>query len=217
MAEDHIYSIPFERVGDFTFDEEVVSVFPDMIARSVPGYASVLSMTAELAERYASPGSNIYDLGCSLGAATFLIRERVPMDCTIQAVDSSPAMVDRLQQLLAGQRQVGCRIEVCTADIREIVLNNASFVILNFTLQFIPLAGRPVLLQQVFDGLNTVVRLLNSERTEYRVIVHYSQDPDEKSLVDLVIPVASDPVTSPVINDGTSIILDQFEQTFTIH
>ena len=32
--------MPLKHVGDFSFDEQVVDVFPDMIARSVPGYAS---------------------------------------------------------------------------------------------------------------------------------------------------------------------------------
>ena len=52
MAKDDIYALPLSNVGDFTFDERVVDVFPDMIARSVPGYTSSLSMIGELAARY---------------------------------------------------------------------------------------------------------------------------------------------------------------------
>ena len=32
------------EAGDFVFDERVVRVFPDMIRRSVPGYALALQM-----------------------------------------------------------------------------------------------------------------------------------------------------------------------------
>ena len=49
MTRDDIYSLPMNRVGQFQFDEQVVQVFPDMIARSVPGYASILSMIEQLA------------------------------------------------------------------------------------------------------------------------------------------------------------------------
>ncbi|MEZ6091250.1 MAG: hypothetical protein R3C05_25190 [Pirellulaceae bacterium] len=94
------------HVGDFAFDQRVVEVFPDMI--SVPGYASILSMIGELAEEYAVPESNIYDLGCSLGAATRIVRHRAPHSCTIHAVDSSPAMIHRLRELLVAEASSGC-------------------------------------------------------------------------------------------------------------
>ena len=68
MTRDDIYSLPMNRVGQFQFDEQVVQVFPDMIARSVPGYASILSMIEQLAGRFVRPGTNVWDLGCSLGA-----------------------------------------------------------------------------------------------------------------------------------------------------
>ena len=57
MTRDDIYSLPLNQVGSFEFDEQVVSVFPDMIARSVPGYASILSMIEQLAARFVRPGT----------------------------------------------------------------------------------------------------------------------------------------------------------------
>ena len=78
MTRDDIYSLPMNRVGQFQFDEHVVQVFPDMIARSVPGYASILSMIEQLAGRFVRPGTTVWDLGCSLGAATRLIRRQAP-------------------------------------------------------------------------------------------------------------------------------------------
>lgn len=167
MSEDRIYSVPLECVGDFEFDERVVQVFPDMINRSVPGYASVLAMTCELAERYACPGARIYDLGCSLGAATFLIRTRIPRDCTIHAIDSSPAMVQRLRELIASNHEPGCHVEVVADDIRNVNLHSAHFAILNFTLQFIPVAGREPLLQAIADGITEGGALVLSEKVHF--------------------------------------------------
>lgn len=153
MSEDRIYALPLGSVGDFVFDEEVVRVFPDMISRSVPGYSSILSMIGELSARYAIPGTAIYDLGCSLGAATFVIRTHVPTDCQIHAIDSSEAMVSRLRTLVADQPAGGCDVHVHEADVRTVAIERASFVVLNFTLQFISPDERAALLQRVADGM----------------------------------------------------------------
>ena len=172
MSEDRIYLMPLERVGDFTFDEQVVEVFPDMISRSVPGYASVLAMTAELAERYAISGTRIYDLSCSLGAASLLIQRRVPTSCQVHAIDSSRPMIARLRDLTAGLSNVTLH----EADIREVEIQQATFAVLNFTLQFIPLAERDTLLQATYRGLLDGGALVLSEK------VHFD-DPSKQTLM----------------------------------
>jgi tRNA (cmo5U34)-methyltransferase len=61
-------------------------------------------MTGLLAEQYTQPGSTIYDLGCSLGAATLSMRRRIPHhDCQIIAVDNSEAMVEGCRKNIAGK------------------------------------------------------------------------------------------------------------------
>lgn len=179
MAQDRIYAMPLDRVGNFSFDEQVVDVFPDMISRSVPGYASVLAMTAELAKRYAKSETQIYDLGCSLGAATFLIRNRVPKGCMIQAIDSSDAMATRLSGLLEEQSGDGCAVNVNVADIREIDIQNASFAILNFTLQFVPSDEREDLLRKICDGLRDGGALVLSEK------VHFDDSAQQELMTEL--------------------------------
>lgn len=198
MSEDRIYSMPLQRVGDFTFDENVVDVFPDMISRSVPGYGSVLAMTGELAERFAQPQTNIFDLGCSLGASTFLVRPRVPRDCQIIAIDSSPAMIRRLRDILSAESESsntdggrsggiggqkggqkggplrGCPVDVREADIRDVEIEDASFAVLNFTLQFIPLAERADLLRKVCSGLNNGGALVLSEKIHFEDLAQQS-------------------------------------------
>ena len=87
---DTLYSRTQDHIVDFEFDERVASVFPDMIRRSVPGYDTVIPLLGLLAGQYAQPASNIYDLGCSLGAATLSMRRRIPhADCKIIAVDNA--------------------------------------------------------------------------------------------------------------------------------
>lgn len=165
MARDTIYSLPRNQVGQFTFDESVVDVFPDMIARSVPGYASILSMIEQLTRRFAKPRTNLYDLGCSLGAATRLMRGQAPADCVLQAVDNAPAMISRLRALLdSDQSSGGCQVELLQADVCDVGFSNASFVVLNLTLQFVALERRPELLRSICQGLIPGGALLISEK-----------------------------------------------------
>jgi tRNA (cmo5U34)-methyltransferase len=98
---DAIYASPLQNIIDFQFDERVVAVFPDMIQRSVPGYGMIVANIGILAGKYAQPGSHCYDLGCSLGAVTLAMRQRITQqDCDIIAVDNSPAMIERGRELL---------------------------------------------------------------------------------------------------------------------
>jgi tRNA (cmo5U34)-methyltransferase len=167
VPEDHIYSVPLNRVGDFEFDDDVADVFPDMIRRSVPGYASMLSMIGQCAEMYVRPDTNVYDLGCSLGAATFAVRQNAVPECRIHAVDSSAAMVTRLRRIVSEQASEGAAVEVHEADIREIGVSNASFVVLNLTLQFLPPEERDSFVDRVASGILPGGAMLLSEKISF--------------------------------------------------
>lgn len=164
MPRDNLYALPRDRVGQFEFDDDVASVFPDMIARSVPGYASILSMIQQLAARYVRPGSNVYDLGCSLGAASLVIQSQSPGDAVIHAIDQSDAMITRLRNTLDDVPATAAPIRPQLADIDEVTMEEASFVVLNFTLQFIPESRREGLLQKCFDAMLPGAALLISEK-----------------------------------------------------
>lgn len=161
---DDIYALPLNQVGSFEFDEQVVKVFPDMIARSVPGYASILSMIEQLAVRFVRPGTTVWDLGCSLGAATRLIRRQAPLDCIIHAVDNSAAMIKRLRTILAESSEKGCLVELHEKDLREVEIRNATFVVLNLTLQFLAPEERARVIENIWRGLLPGGALLLSEK-----------------------------------------------------
>ena len=69
MSEDRIFKTE-DGSEPFRFNETVARVFPDMLRRSIPGYAASIEAIGSLAARYVRPGTTCYDLGCSLGAAT---------------------------------------------------------------------------------------------------------------------------------------------------
>ena len=156
--------MPLNRVGDFEFDDSVADVFPDMIQRSVPGYASMLSMIAQCAELYAVPDSNVYDLGCSLGAGTLLIRQYARAPCCIYAVDSSSAMMARLQERLNDSVPSQNTVELLESDIRDVAVSNASMVVLNLTLQFLPPEERDGFIARIASGTRPGGVLVLSEK-----------------------------------------------------
>lgn len=167
VSKDAIYSTPQEHIVDFAFDERVASVFPDMIRRSVPGYGDIIALLGLFAEQYAQEGSTLYDLGCSLGAATLSLRRRIgAANCRIVAVDNAAAMVERCRENIAGDLSP-TPVEVLCADIREVAIKNASVVVLNFTLQFLPPKERLILLRQIHQGMLPGGVLVLSEKLHF--------------------------------------------------
>src|SRR6185295_11421193 len=67
MVKDKLYDNDTAPIADFRFDENTAAVFDDMLERSVPFYAEMQRQIAELAADFATDGSLIVDLGCSLG------------------------------------------------------------------------------------------------------------------------------------------------------
>lgn len=167
MSKDAIYATPQEHIVDFAFDERVASVFPDMIRRSVPGYGDIIALLGLFAEQYATEGSALYDLGCSLGGATLSLRRRITAHgCRIIAVDNAEAMVERCRENIATDLSP-TPVEVVCADIREVEITNASVVVLNFTLQFLPPEERLALLKKIHHGLQPGGVLVLSEKLRF--------------------------------------------------
>ncbi len=164
MAKDTLFSAPINKLGDFTFDESVAEVFPDMIQRSVPGYSNIITAIGMLAERFVTKDSNVYDLGCSRGAGILSIRRNVKFDhFNIIGVDNSPAMVERCKTHLNSFHS-NVPVDILCDDIRHIEIKNASMVVLNFTLQFLPPEDRLALLTHIYQGLNKNGVLVLSEK-----------------------------------------------------
>jgi len=160
---DSIYATERPR-EDFVFDEKVAAVFTDMIGRSVPGYATIISMIGVLANRYCTKGSNLYDLGCSLGGATLAMAHHINhQDYQLMAVENSEAMISRLRSTL-DKSEERYPIVLSQADITNIEIRDASVVVLNFTLQFIAPAQREALMGKIYSGMREGGILILSEK-----------------------------------------------------
>ena len=169
---DTLYATSRDQVTSFTFDRHVVDVFPDMIKRSVPGYATILHMIAQLSARYAKHDTHLYDLGCSLGAATLAMRHRVNAANTrIVAIDNSPDMVARCRQVVAADASE-IPVKVMQDDILNVDIERASVCVLNFTLQFVPMHHRITLLEKIYRGMVDGGILIISEKLKFDDSAH---------------------------------------------
>lgn len=163
-SKDNLFAQPRPHLVDFAFDEQVARVFPDMIRRSVPGYDTIIAMLGVFAHHYVQPHSRVYDLGCSQGAATLALRRHISApDVKIVAVDNAPAMIERCQHNIAADLSPS-EVELRCEDIQHTVIENASLVALNFTLQFLPPDQRASMLSRIAQGLNPGGVLVLSEK-----------------------------------------------------
>lgn len=162
--QDTLYSNKINNIDEFRFDDLVADVFPDMINRSVPGYADIIKAAGRIARRYVSLNSNVYDFGCSLGATSLAISRALPDNhCKIEAVDNAPAMVQRCKRIVS-QYALPNPIHVVCDDVSNINVNNASMVCMNFTLQFIAREKRKQILENIANGLHKEGVFLLSEK-----------------------------------------------------
>jgi tRNA (cmo5U34)-methyltransferase len=165
MGKDNIYSKKVDKVSPFEFSEKVVDVFDDMIHRSVPQYNETLRRQSQLAEQFYQPGTTLYDLGCSHGnfGLRFLdIMGKKPFQMI--AVDSSEPMLKTYAERLEN-RPLGERIQLIPARIQDVPLSKASVVVVNLTLQFLPVAERDGLIGRVYKALQPSGILLVTEKT----------------------------------------------------
>ncbi len=167
LNRDTLLSDRISKLGDWSFDEEVARVFPDMIQRSIPGYSNIISMIGMFAKRFVQPDSQVYDLGCSLGEAALSMQRSIKVaGCNITAIDNSKAMVEHCRRRIRDDN-APTKIKVLEADILNTPIENASMVVLNFTLQFLAPTDRLRMLVQIYSGLRPNGVLVLSEKLSF--------------------------------------------------
>lgn len=135
-------------------------MFPDMIARSVPGYALVIEMLTVFAKRFLKPNDVCYDLGCSLGECTEAILKGISSTpLRLIGVDSSPPMIARCRDRFSDSR---VRFDI--ADVCDVEFEPAKFIVMHLLLQFIEPHKRGSLLQAIRESLRYGGTLLLTEK-----------------------------------------------------
>ena len=171
-----------QKVGDFRFGTSVVSVFDDMVTRSVPFYTEMQRMITEIALYFAVPGTNVYDLGCSTGTTLINLDTILPEDVNFVGIDDSREMLNQCQSNFE-TRNVKRNYELKHADLNSgIILENPSVVIMCLTLQFIRPLYREKLLKEIYSQMNEnscfilIEKVLGEDSLFNRLFIKYYYD-----------------------------------------
>lgn len=135
----------------FEFDEEVASVFDDMLERSVPFYKEMQRLSIVFASKYLEENDRVYDLGCSTASTLIELSKYFEKNLNLIGIDSSDAMIKRASNKA---KAFGVDIEFLNDDIFNIDFKNAKLFISNYTLQFIRPLLREKLIKKIYDSLD---------------------------------------------------------------
>lgn len=134
----------------FEFDEDVASVFDDMLSRSIPFYKQMQELTIEFALNYLQKDDTVYDLGCSTASTLIELGKQSNFDLNLIGIDNSSAMLSRASKKC---KAFGIDIKLRNEDLLDTSYDNAKLVISNYTLQFIRPLQREKLIKKIYDSL----------------------------------------------------------------
>jgi tRNA (cmo5U34)-methyltransferase len=156
MARDEVFASPAARSSDFEFNEEVARVFDDMLVRSVPLYLEQQRLIQEIARAFYVEGTAVFDLGCSTGTTLVNLAHVLPDSARLVGYDNSKPMLHEAKRNLDAAG-VGSRIDLRCADFNEdlqaLAIENASVVMMCWTLQFVRPLKRDRLIRWIYEGL----------------------------------------------------------------
>ena len=145
----------------FEFDEEVASVFDDMLNRSVPFYKEMQRLSINFACNFLEENDKVYDLGCSTASTLIELSKHCVSKLELIGVDNSTAMLNRDSKKA---KAFGVDIELINSDLHDVDYTNAKLILSNYTLQFIRPLQREKLVKKVFDSLKKEGIFIFSEK-----------------------------------------------------
>lgn len=148
----------------FEFDEQIASVFDDMLNRSVPFYGDVIKLITDMASKKLENGDTIYDLGCSTATTLIELQRKTKKDLKLIGVDNSEAMLKRAQNK---SKAFNIDLDLYCDDIFNIDIKDAKLVLSNYTIQFIRPLQREKLIKKIYDGLDENGIFIFSEKIIY--------------------------------------------------
>lgn len=150
----------------FEFDEDVASVFDDMLNRSVPYYKQTQELTIKFALNYLNKNDVVYDLGCSTASTLIELGKHSKYDLKLIGIDNSSAMLARASKKC---KAFGIDIELRNDDLLNTSYENAKLIISNYTLQFIRPLQREKLIQKIYNSLDKDGIFIFSERLFHQI------------------------------------------------
>ncbi|GAX88168.1 tRNA (cmo5U34)-methyltransferase [Lebetimonas natsushimae] len=145
---DKVFTKPIEK--QFEFDEEVASVFDDMLSRSVPFYKENLNLQINILKNFLDENDKIVDLGSSTGTFLIELAKKTDKKLDLIGIDNSPAMIKRAKNKA---KAFGVDIKFVEEDFLNYDFSDSKAVIANYTIQFIRPLKREKLIKKIYDSL----------------------------------------------------------------
>jgi tRNA (cmo5U34)-methyltransferase len=169
-TKDQVYKRSIDKIPGFEFNEDVVSVFDDMISRSVPFYDEIHRILLDVIDRTFTGGGNIYDLGCSTGTTISLIDKHLRLKRSAPnlslphyiGIDNSAPMLEKCKERL--KRNNVEDVELLCENIQDVSFKKSQLTIMNYTLQFLAVEERTTLLSKVYQSLESGGAFLMAEK-----------------------------------------------------
>ena len=196
------------KTKKWQFDEEVTSVFDDMLERSIPDYHNMRELVHKLTKKYAKPNTVILDLGCSTGGAIKKAISELPDNFFI-GIEVSEPMRQKAKEIFEGID----RVTILNHDLRNglpKIGEKVSVILSVLTIQFTPIEYRLNIIKDVYKTLsnggvfifvekvlgetseidNTLVELYYNLKGE-NGYTHEKIQKKRKSLEGVLVPVTS--------------------------
>ena len=149
------------REGDWVFDEKVAGIFDIHVRRSIPCYDVFQKLIPLLSKNFLTNGSIMYDLGSATGEVVYnLCKDNKGKDIKYIGLDISLPMVIKATEKCK-------RFKNVYFDHDDILIHEykpANLFVSAFTLQFIPIDFRSILLKKIKKALNPCGALILCEK-----------------------------------------------------
>lgn len=135
------------------FNQEVTTVFDDMLERSIPDYFNMRALVNDLTSKYVQNESSVLDLGCSTGGAIKDVIASVQQEVVFIGVEISEPMREQAKKNL--QKFIDTKqVKIINCDLREdFPISSNSVVLSILTIQFIPIEHRQKIISNIYESL----------------------------------------------------------------
>ena len=136
--------------SEWSFGGKVPESFTDHVSKSVPLYNLGQNLITEISEFFVTPSSTIYDLGSSTGVMTAKLADKHKnKKCKVIGIDCEPNMIK--QARIDNPRE---NIVYKVGDILKAKIVKTDFIVLYYTMQFVPPKDRQLLFDNLYKSLN---------------------------------------------------------------
>lgn len=146
----------------WTFGSGTAARFDDHVGKSIPGYQDGHTLVEELSDFFVGGGGRVIEVGCSTATlVSRLARRHEGAPVEFLGVDVVAEMVDIARERCAEQQNLNIEI----VDAARVDYTDACFVVMYYTMQFIPTYLRTALMERMCREMRPGGAIVMFEKT----------------------------------------------------